>query len=142
MTIGRLHNVTNKMDMQHRLAVAGEVSGGQHVGGRRYGAGVADSQANRTDSGVVLTAGRKPRARKRAKGAPTHVRSWPLRPSPSQCREIQTRFFTGMRVYNAVLGEFIGRSRMVKADPAFDSARQMPHRTPSERRLDVRRFEQ
>ncbi|KAA1246509.1 hypothetical protein F0Q45_23245 [Mycobacterium simiae] len=31
---------------------------------------------------------RKPRARKRPKGAPTHVRSWPLRPNPAQCRDI------------------------------------------------------
>src|SRR5258707_6049546 len=61
--------------------------------------------------------GRKPRARKRPKGAPTHVRSWPLRPDLAQCAVIRTRFFTGARVYNAVLGEFIARSRMVKSDP-------------------------
>jgi putative transposase len=76
---------------------------------------------------------RKPRARKRAKGAPTHVRSWPLRPDPAQCRDIRTRFFTGTRVYNAVLGEFIGRSRPVKSDPAWQAARQLPHRTTEER---------
>ena len=75
---------------------------------------------------------RKPRARKRAKGAPTHVRSWPLRPGAAQCREIGTRFFTGVRVYNAVLGEFIARSRAVKADPAGrrrESCRGAPPRT-------------
>jgi putative transposase len=75
----------------------------------------------------------KPRARKRPKGAPTHVRSWPLRPDAAQCREIGTRFFTGVRVYNAVLGEFIGRSRVVKADPAWEVARQLPRRTKRER---------
>jgi len=78
---------------------------------------------------------RKPRARKRAKGAPTHVRSWPLRPDAGQCREIRTRFFTGVRVYNAVLGEFIGRSRAVKADPAWEAARGLAHRNPAERQV-------
>ena len=53
---------------------------------------------------------------------------------PAQCRDIRTRFFTGTRVYNAVLGEFIARSRAVKADPAWETARQLPRRTPSERR--------
>lgn len=77
---------------------------------------------------------RKPRARKRARGTPTHVRSWPLRPAPTQCRQIGTRFFTGVRVYNAVLGEFIGRSRAVKADPAWQAARELPRRTAAERK--------
>ncbi|MCI4673483.1 zinc ribbon domain-containing protein [Candidatus Mycolicibacterium alkanivorans] len=77
---------------------------------------------------------RKPRARKRPKGAPTHVRSWPLRPTPTQCGQIGTRFFTGVRVYNAVLGEFIGRSRAVKADPAWQAARELPRRTAAERK--------
>jgi hypothetical protein len=76
----------------------------------------------------------KPRARKRAKGAPTHVRSWPLRPDPAQCGDIRTRFFTGVRVYNAVLGEFIGRSRAVKADPAWQATRELPRRTATERK--------
>ncbi len=77
--------------------------------------------------------GRKPRARKRPKDAPTHVRSWPLRPNPAQGRDIRTRFVTGTRVYNAVLGEFLKRSRVVKADPAWETARQLPRRTPAER---------
>src|SRR5882724_2393725 len=76
---------------------------------------------------------RRPRARKRPKDAPTHVRSWPLRPDPAQCRDIRTRFFTGMRVYNAVLAEFIARSRAVKSDPAWQQARQLPRRTKEER---------
>jgi putative transposase len=46
---------------------------------------------------------------------------------------MRTRFFTGTRVYNAVLGEFIDRSRAVKSDPAWDAARQLPHRTAAER---------
>ena len=76
----------------------------------------------------------KPRARKRPKGAPTHVRSWPLRPDAWQCREIRTRFFTGVRVYNAVLGEFIARGRAVKSDPAWEAARELPRRTAAERK--------
>lgn len=76
----------------------------------------------------------KSRARKRAKGSPTHVRSWPLRPDASQCRQIEIRFFTGVRVFNAVLGEFITRSRAVKSDPAWQTARELPSRTPAERK--------
>ena len=82
---------------------------------------------------------RKLRSRKRPKGAPTHVRSWPLRPDPGQCRVIRTRFFTGTRVYNAVLGEFIVRSRAVKSDPAWALARQLPRRNKDERPLGGRR---
>ena len=44
-----------------------------------------------------------------------------------------TRFFTGVRMYNAVLGEFVARSRAVKADPAWQAARQLPRRTKEER---------
>jgi transposase len=46
---------------------------------------------------------------------------------------IRTRFFTGVRVYNGVLGEFIARSRAVKADPAWQAARQLPQRTKEQR---------
>lgn len=61
-----------------------------------------------------------------AKGAPTDVRSWPLRPDLAQCRQIGTRFFTAVWVYSAVLGEFIGRGRAVKDDPAWQAARELP----------------
>ena len=80
------------------------------------------------------TSERRPRARKRARGAPTHVRSWPLRPDAAQCHQIGIRFFTGVRVYNAVLGEFIGRGRAVKADPAWHTARELPHGSADERK--------
>ena len=76
---------------------------------------------------------RKPRARKRPKDTPTHVRSWPLRPDAAQCRVMATRFFTGVRVYNAALGEFITRSRAVKADPARQAARRLPRSSKKER---------
>jgi putative transposase len=104
-----------------------------HVGGRLYGEGVDVLVPHRAETGVAQPAVRKPRARKRAKGAPTHVRSWPLRPNPAQCRVIRTRFFTGTRVYNAVLGEFLALSRAVKSDPAWQAPRQMPRWPLSER---------
>ena len=55
-------------------------------------------------------------------------------PDAAQCREIGTRFFTGVRVYNAVLGEFITRSRAVKVDPAWEAARELPRRKAAERK--------
>jgi putative transposase len=51
-----------------------------------------------------------------------------------QCRDIRTRFFTGTRVYNAVLGEFIALGRAVKSNPAWVTARKMPRRTPAQRK--------
>lgn len=41
-------------------------------------------------------------------------------------------FFTGARVYNAVLGEFIARSRAVRSNPAWQTARQLPRATAAE----------
>jgi len=76
----------------------------------------------------------KPRARKRPKGAPTHVRSWALRPDLAQAKVIRTRFRAGVGVYNAVLGEFLGRARAVKADPAWAAARGLPRRGNDQRR--------
>jgi len=105
------------------------------VGGHLYGWGVG--KAYRIEptlaAGPAQPSDGKPRARKRPKGAPTHVRSWPIRPYPAQRRDIRTRFFTGARVYNAVLGEFIGRSSTVKSDPAWQAAGQLPRRTMEER---------
>jgi putative transposase len=77
---------------------------------------------------------RKPRARKRPKDAPTHVRSWALRPDLKQAKVIRTRFRAGVRVYNAVLGEFIKRGRAVKADPAWAVARELPRRDKDQRK--------
>ena len=94
----------------------------------RFAASGVLPKTGRSDPAV-----RKPRARKCLQGAPTHVRSWPLRPCPGQCREVRTRFFTGTRVHNAVLAEFIGRGRAVKSDPAWQIAWQLPRRTKDER---------
>lgn len=105
------------------------------VSGRLYGRGVGNGYCIEPTLAVgpAQRGERKPRARKRPKGAPTHVRSWPLRPDLAQCRVIRTRFFTGVRVYNAVLGEFIARSRAVKSDPAWVLARGLPRRTKEDR---------
>lgn len=103
------------------------------VSAHLYGCAVGKSYRVAPTPGAVPV--RKPRARKRAKGAPTHVRSWPLRPTGAQCREIGIRFFTGVRVFNAVLGEFIDRSRAVKDDPAWQAAREMPRRSAAERQV-------
>jgi hypothetical protein len=105
------------------------------VSGHPYRASVQISDRYRIEpTPAAEPAGRKPRARKRPKGAPTHVRSWPLRPNAAQYRETRTRFFTGIRVYNAVLDEFLARSRTVKSDPAWEVVCQMPRRTPVERK--------
>jgi putative transposase len=125
--------------MQHRHAVPGAARWVVVVGARLYGCGVGQTcRVASTPTGQQPV--RKPRARKRTKGAPTHVRSWPLRPDAAQCRVMATRFFTGARVYNAVLGEFIGRSRAVKADPAWQAARQLQRHSTKERAVRAAAF--
>ena len=117
--------------MQQRHAVSRAAIGFVVVSGHLYGCGVGKTY--RMAPTPAAEPVRKSRARKRPKGAPTHVRSWPLQPDTAQCRVIATRFFTGVRVYNAVLGEFITRSRAVKADPACKAARQLPRSGKQER---------
>ncbi len=131
----------HQVRVQRRHAVAGAAIGGLHVGGRPYGEGVDALLPHRTDTAAgQQSAVRKPRARKRPKDAPTHVRSWPLRPNPAQCRHIRTRFFTGTRVYNAVLSEFLARCRAVKSDPAREAARALPRRSAAERKSRTAAF--
>lgn len=126
------------MHVQQGHAVAGGAVI-PRVGGRLYGGGVRKGHRYLIEPTPAAlqepSAERKPRAhkRRRPKGAPTHVRSWPLRPSAAQARKIRTRFFTGARVYNAVLREFIDLSSAVKSDPAWGAASLLPHRTPAER---------
>jgi putative transposase len=122
----------HQVGVQQRHAVP-RVAVGRGVSGRLYGCAVGKSY--RMAPTPTAQPVRKPRARKRAKGAPTHVRSWPLRSAPTQCRDIGIRFFTGVRVYNAVLGEFITRGAAVKADPDWESARGLPYRNPAERQV-------
>jgi putative transposase len=116
------------------------------VGGRPYGGCVQTGNRYRIEPtpparpGELQPTERKLRARRRAKSTPTHVRSWVLRPSPTQIRTIRTRFFTGTRVYNAVIHEFLGRSQAVKSDPAWQAARGLPRGTLSERRVRTAAF--
>jgi putative transposase len=125
----------HQVRVQQRHAVSGAAIGCccqvVIVGGRLYGCCVGETDRMAATPGADPV--RKPRARKRPRGAPTHVRSWPLRPNPAQARAIRTRFLTGVRVYNAVLGEFLSRNRAVKADPAWQAARGLPRRTTKER---------
>ena len=73
---------------------------------------------------------RKPRARKRLRGAPTHVAQLPLRPTPRMRSVIDTRFYGGLRVYNACLGEALRRDRALRADPRFEEAKALPKGKP------------
>ena len=141
---GRRYLVTkHQMRVQRRHAVPGAAIG-RGVGGHPYGGGVQTGIRYRIEpapaAGPEPPVESKPRARKRVKGSPTHVRSWPLRPTAAQSRDVRERFFTGNRVYNAVLGEFTARSRAVKCDPGWQAARLLPHRTPPERKARAAAF--
>ncbi len=65
------------------------------------------------------------RTRKRKRGAPTHVESVTLDPTPAELSLALTRNRAGLRLYNTVLGEAKKRSRAAKADPAWEMARKM-----------------
>ena len=70
------------------------------------------------------------RKRKRKKGAPTHVATIPLDPTPAELSLSLTRNRAGLRLYNAVLAEAKKRSRAVKTDPVWEKARKMPKGKP------------
>ena len=112
------------------------------VSAHLYGCGVGKTYRMAPTPAVepVCSGGRKPRARKRPKKAPTHVRSWALRPDPGQRRVIGIRFRAGVRVYNAVLGEFLDRGRAVRADPAWAVARGLPRRDKDQRKARAAAF--
>ncbi len=77
-----------------------------------------------------MAAARPPHARKRPRDAPTHVASWPLRPTPRDRGVVERRFEGGRRVQNACLGESVRRAAAVRADPALAAARAMPRGEP------------
>jgi hypothetical protein len=79
------------------------------------------------------------RARKRERGAPSYVESWPLRATPTQRPTIETRFSAGNRVYNACLGEALARSARVKADPGYAAAKKLPVSKPKAPESTARR---
>ncbi len=72
----------------------------------------------------------KARARKRERGAPAHVISVPLRPTPAQMAMVSTRLEAARRLYNASLGEALGRCAAMHADPDFDRAKKLPKGSP------------
>ena len=65
---------------------------------------------------------RKPRSRRRAKDAPTHVRTVALRPTPAQRSMIDLRLTVGVRFYNACLNEMHRRIAAVRSDPGYPVA--------------------
>ena len=77
--------------------------------------------------------------RKRPRGAPTYVESWPLRMNPRATSVAGTRFEAGRRVYNACLGEAVRRSLTVKADPGWEEARKLPKGKPGSPEAKARR---
>ncbi len=79
---------------------------------------------------AVMAAARTPHARTRPRDAPTHVASWPLRPTPRDRGVIERRFEGGRRVQNACLGESLRRAAAVRADPAFAGAKALPRGAP------------
>lgn len=66
------------------------------------------------------------RARKRPRGAPSHVVTIPLDPAPGDLAISLTRNRSGLRLYNAVLAEAKRCSRATKADPGWEKAKKMP----------------
>ncbi|MHB8556334.1 MAG: zinc ribbon domain-containing protein, partial [Candidatus Dormibacteria bacterium] len=78
------------------------------------------------------------RERKRKRGAPTHVGSLPLRPSPKMVRTANARFHAGLRLYNACLKEALRRSTQVKGDPAFEVAKALPKGQPGSPEREAR----
>jgi putative transposase len=66
------------------------------------------------------------RARKRPKGAPTFIASFPLEVTAAQRAEITKRFDAAGRLYNACLGEARDRARRMRADPCWEQARKLP----------------
>jgi putative transposase len=66
------------------------------------------------------------RARKRPKDAPTFVATIPLRASPTQAREVGSRFECARLLYNACLRVALDRAGATRADPAWEQATAMP----------------
>jgi len=90
---------------------------------------------------LVIMKERKPRSRVRSRGAPTHIRSVPLRLTPTQRALVETRLTVGVRFYNACLNEMLTRSRKARADPGFAAAKAMAKgagRTKAFNELDSR----
>jgi putative transposase len=66
------------------------------------------------------------RSRKRAKDAPTFVATIPLRATPTQVRELASRFECARLLYNACLRAALDRAGSMRADPRWEQAMAMP----------------
>jgi putative transposase len=66
------------------------------------------------------------RARKRPKDAATFVGIIPLRATPTQVKEIESRFECARLLYNACLRVALDRARTMRADPGWEQATAMP----------------
>lgn len=82
---------------------------------------------------------RKPRARTRPRGTPTHVISVPLRPSLKALSVVTMRLEAGRRAYNACLGHAIARKEAMRADPDFEKAKALPRGKPGSPEAKARR---
>lgn len=65
------------------------------------------------------------RSRKRDKASVCHVAKVSLRVTPRQAKTIDTYFHAGTRLYNSALEEALERSRRLREDPDFETAKQM-----------------
>jgi putative transposase len=66
------------------------------------------------------------RARKRPKDAPTFVGTIPLRATPTQAKEVESRFECARLLYNACLRVALVRATAMRADPGWEQATAMP----------------
>jgi putative transposase len=66
------------------------------------------------------------RVRKRPKDAPTFVGTIPLRATPTQVKEIESRFECARLLYNACLRVALDRAEAMRADPGWEQATAIP----------------
>ena len=66
------------------------------------------------------------RTRKRPRDAPTFVATIPLRATPTQAKEVASRFECARLLYNACLRVALDRAQAMQADPGFKQATAMP----------------
>jgi len=66
------------------------------------------------------------RARKRSMDAPTFVATIPLRATPAQAKEVASRFECARLLYNSCLREALDRAELMRADPGWEVAKNMP----------------
>jgi hypothetical protein len=63
------------------------------------------------------------RSRKRAKDASTFVATIPLRATPTQLKQVASRFECARLMYNACLRDALDRAGTMRTDPGWEQAR-------------------